>query len=159
MPCAGLRTYQVLLPADPASEIDLSRPFSDQACANGGRLPAILRWELGQASTRSCGDKSVRPFVGLIAVVVAGCAAQPGPQRTEATHAANVAAAERAGYRVVTKDKRTLFCPTASVTGSHMAGVCMTETDFESLLGAPRSANSSTHVTNQMPGPGPGAGH
>jgi hypothetical protein len=101
----------------------------------------------------------VRFFVGLTAVIAAGCAAQPAPQRSEATHAANVAAAERAGYRVVTKNDRTLFCPTASTTGSHMGRICMTETDFESLLGVPRSANSATHVTNQLPGPGPGAGH
>ena len=101
----------------------------------------------------------MRVSIGLIAVIAAGCAAQPAAPRTEAQHAANVAAAEKAGYKVVTKDDRTLFCPTSSATGSHMGRVCMTETDFESLLGTPRSTNSSTHVTNQMPGPGPGAGH
>ena len=101
----------------------------------------------------------MRLFVGLTAVIAVGCAAHAAPQRTEATHAANVAAAERAGYRVVTKDDRTLFCPTASTTGTHMARVCMTETDFESLIGVPSSASTATHVTNQLPGPGPGAGH
>jgi hypothetical protein len=101
----------------------------------------------------------VRLFVGFIAVLAAACAARPATQITEAQHASNVAAAERAGYKVVSKGDRTLFCPTASATGSHMARVCLTETEFESLLGAPRSASSTTHITNQMPGPGPGAGH
>jgi hypothetical protein len=101
----------------------------------------------------------VRLFIGFISVIAAACSTQPAAPRTEAQHASNVAAAERAGYKVVTKGDRTLFCPTASATGSHMGRVCMTETDFESLLGTPRSASTSTHVTNQMPGPGPGAGH
>ena len=101
----------------------------------------------------------MRVLTGIIAAVAAGCAAQPAPKVSEAQHASNVAAAERAGYRVVKKDDRTLFCPTASTTGSHMARVCMTETDFQALLGVPRSTNSTTHVTNQLPGPGPGAGH
>lgn len=101
----------------------------------------------------------MRLFLGFVAVVTAGCASQPARQITEAQHASNVAAAEQAGYKVVNKDDRTLFCPTASATGSHMARVCMTETEFESLLGTPRSVSSSTHVTNQMPGPGPGTGH
>jgi len=101
----------------------------------------------------------VRLFIGFIAAIAAACSAQPAVPRTEAQHASNVATAERAGYKVVTKGDRTLFCPTASTTGSHMARICLTETDFESLLGTPRSASTSTHVTNQMPGPGPGAGH
>ena len=97
-----------------------------------------------------------------VALLAAGCAgqpAQPPVSRQVPVDASNVADVQRAGYKVVNKDDRTLFCPTASATGSHMARVCMTETEFESLLGTPRSTSSSTHVTNQMPGPGPGTGH
>ena len=101
----------------------------------------------------------MRLFLALIAVLAGGCAAQPAPHITEAQHASNVAVAERAGYKVVSKGDRTLFCPTASATGSHMARVCLTETDFESLLGVPRNTSSAAHVTNQVPGPGPGTGH
>jgi hypothetical protein len=102
--------------------------------------------------------------VGLGAILVAsglsGCAARvSGPARTPEQHAANIAAAQRAGYKVITTGDRTTFCPTASPTGSHMAPTCMTERQFESLLGAPRSTSTAAHVTNQSPGPGAGAGH
>ena len=101
----------------------------------------------------------MRLSVCIMIVIVAGCAAQPAPQISGARHAANVAAAERAGYRVVLKGNRTSFCPTASPTGSHMAPVCLTETEFESLLGAPRTMSSGAHFTTQPPGPGAGTGH
>ena len=101
----------------------------------------------------------MRLSVCIVVVIVIGCAAQPAPQISESRHAANVAAAERAGYKVVGKGNRTSFCPTASLTGSHMAPVCLTETEFESLLGAPRSMSSAAHFTTQAPGPGPGTGH
>jgi hypothetical protein len=94
-----------------------------------------------------------------MAVLAAGCASQPAPQITEARHAANIAAAEQAGYRIVHKGDRTMFCNTASTTGSHMAPTCMSESQFQSLLGPSRSMSSDAHVTNQLPGPGPGAGH
>ena len=96
----------------------------------------------------------------IIAVTVAGCAAQvPAPPRTAARHAANVAAAERAGYKVVSNADRSLFCPTASPTGSHMAPGCMTETQWEGLLGTPHEVSPDAHLTKQSPGPGPGSGH
>ena len=101
----------------------------------------------------------MRLSVCIIVLTVAGCAAQPAPQISEAQHAANVAAAERAGYKVVRKGNRTSFCPIASLTGSHMAPVCLTESEFESLLGAPRTMSSAAHFTTQPPGPGPGTGH
>jgi hypothetical protein len=102
---------------------------------------------------------AVRRSVCIMALTAAGCAAQPAPQISETRHAANVAAAERAGYKVVAKGNRTSFCPTASPTGSHMAPVCLTETEFESLLGAPRTMGPDARFTPQPPGPGPGSGH
>lgn len=101
----------------------------------------------------------MREIVGLLALVAAGCAAGPPPQIPAARHASNVAAAEQAGYKVVNKGAGTVFCPTAAATGSHMAATCVSETQFEAMLGTPRSTNSSTHVSNQVPGPGPGTGH
>jgi hypothetical protein len=88
-------------------------------------------------------------------MMIAGCATPAAPI-PEARHAANVAAAERAGYKVVTKGDRTQFCPTAPTTGTHMAPVCMTEREFESLLGASRSAIPDAHVTSTPPGPASG---
>ena len=96
----------------------------------------------------------------MMMVTVAGCAAQaPVPQISAAQHAANVAAAERAGYKVVAKGDRTLFCPTAAPTGSHMGPTCITESDFETLMGTPHALAPSATVQHQSPGPGPGSGH
>jgi hypothetical protein len=96
----------------------------------------------------------------MMMVVVAGCAAQaPAPQITAEQHAANVAAAEKAGYKVVTKGERTLFCPTAAPTGSHMGPTCITERDFEGLMGTRHSTVPAATLQHQSPGPGPGTGH
>src|ERR1700732_5577747 len=102
----------------------------------------------------------MRSALVIRAVLRAGCAAQaPAVPRTAAQHAANVAAAEQAGYKVVSSGDRTLFCPTASPTGSHMAPSCMTETQWEAQLGARHERSSAAHVSSQPPGPGPNAGH
>ena len=50
----------------------------------------------------------MRLFVGFVAVMAGGCAAQPAPHITEARHAADVAAAKRAGYKVLRMSDRTL---------------------------------------------------
>ena len=100
----------------------------------------------------------MRLFLALILGVIAGCAAEPVARPPE-RHAANLAAAQAAGFRVITKNDRSIFCPGAPATGTHMAPACMTETEFESLLGPPHSMSPAAHVTNQSPGPGPGAGH
>lgn len=101
----------------------------------------------------------MRLSLALIAVLAAGCASQPAPRITPERHAANLAAAQSAGFKVITKGDRSIFCPGAPATGTHMAPTCVTETEFESLLGPPRSMTPAAHVTNQSPGPGPGAGH
>jgi hypothetical protein len=102
----------------------------------------------------------VRATLLILATVLAGCAASaPKVPRTPEQHAANIAAAQQAGYKVVTNGERTSFCPGGSPTGSHMASSCLSESQFESLLGAPRSMSSAAHFTNTTPGPGPGAGH
>ena len=102
----------------------------------------------------------MRLVLVIMAVTVAGCAAQPpAPPRTAARHAANIAAAEQAGYKVVSNGDRTLFCPTASPTGSHMAPDCVTETQWEAQLGTRHEVIPDAHLIKQSPGPGPGAGH
>ena len=102
----------------------------------------------------------MRSALVILAVILAGCAAQaPAVPRTAAQHAANVAAAEQAGYKVVSSGDRSLFCPTASPTGSHMGPSCMTETQWEGLLGAQHEVSPDAHLTKRPPGPGTGSGH
>ena len=98
----------------------------------------------------------MRLSVALMAVLAAGCASKPAPPIPAERHAANLAAADKAGYKVINKGDRTLFCPTAPVTGSHMAPVCLTEQEFQSMLGPPRNISPEVHVTTQLPGPGSG---
>jgi hypothetical protein len=104
-------------------------------------------------------EACVRLSLVMMMTVLAGCASQSGPERTADRHAANVAAAQEAGYKVVTHGERTIFCPTASPTGSHMAPTCISESQFEQMIGGPRSMSSAAHFTNTPPGPGPNAGH
>ena len=106
------------------------------------------------------GGHTVRLALMIMAVIVAGCAARPpAPPITAERHAANVASAERAGYKVVSIGDRTLFCPTASPTGSHMAPSCMTETEWEAQLGGRHGMSSAARFSTQPPGPGANAGH
>ena len=102
----------------------------------------------------------MRVTVLILAALLPACAAKaPKVPRTPEQHAANIAAAQQAGYKVVAKGDRTTFCPAALPTGSHMAPTCLSESQFEQLLGAPRSMSSAAHFTNTSPGPGPNAGH
>src|SRR5262249_214169 len=65
-------------------------------------------------------------------LALVGCAAQPrGADMPAQRHAANVAAAQDLGYRVVSKDGHTLFCSTQAPTGSHVAPGCLTEHQWE----------------------------
>ena len=67
----------------------------------------------------------------IIAVTVVGCATQPPTKEATARrHAANIAAAEGAGYKVISKNGQTRFCPTEAPMGSHIA-ICLTETQWE----------------------------
>jgi len=94
----------------------------------------------------------------MAALLAAACAGTPVP-RTAERHAANIAAAQSAGYRVITAADRTIFCPTAPQTGSHIGSMCLSESEWEAQLGTPPSLNPAMRVTGQPPGPGPGAGH
>jgi hypothetical protein len=98
------------------------------------------------------------PIVVLL-LLAAGCKVMPAVPRTPERHAANIAAAQSAGYRVITASGRTIFCPTAPPTGSHMGAMCLSESEWEAALSSPQSPSPSVHVTNQSPGPGPGTGH
>jgi len=95
----------------------------------------------------------------LLSLIAAGCAAQPAPPRTPERHAANIAAAEAAGYKVVKYGDRAIFCPTAPPTGSHIGATCLSESEWEAQTGLPKTPSPSVHVNNQSPGPGPGSGH
>jgi hypothetical protein len=95
----------------------------------------------------------------IAAVFVVGCAATPAP-RTPERHAANIAAAERSGYKVIRYgDDRAVFCPTAPPTGTHIGSMCLSESEWEAVIGAAQAPNSTLRVTNTPPGPGPGSGH
>jgi hypothetical protein len=103
---------------------------------------------------------NMRWYLVMMMVAVAGCAAKaPAPPITAEQHAANIAAAQQAGYKVVAKGDHTLFCPTAAPTGSHMGPTCITERDFESLMGRGHSTLPTETVLHTSPGPGPGSGH
>jgi hypothetical protein len=98
------------------------------------------------------------PLVALL-LLTGGCKVTPPVPRTPERHAANIAAAQAAGYRVITASNRTIFCPTAPPTGSHIGSMCLSESEWEAQLGAPQAPSPSVHVTTQSPGPGPGSGH
>ena len=91
-------------------------------------------------------------------LLAAGCAATPTP-RTPERHAANIAAAQSSGYRVITAGDRTIFCPTAPQTGTHIGSMCLSESEWEAALGTPASISPTVHVTTKPPAPGAGAGH
>ena len=98
-------------------------------------------------------------FLVLAVLVAAGCAGAPTVPRTPERHAANIAAAESAGYRVITAGDRTIFCPTGPPTGSHIGSMCLSEREWEAALAQQPGISPTVHVSNQPPGPGPGAGH
>jgi len=67
----------------------------------------------------------------IIAATAVGCAAQPATKEAAARrHAANIAAAQDAGYKVINRNGGTMFCPARAPTGSHVA-VCLTESQWE----------------------------
>jgi hypothetical protein len=73
----------------------------------------------------------MRYLIRTIAVTLVGCATQAAATEAAALrHAANIAVAQDAGYRVVSDGSRTKFCPTLAPTGSHITS-CLTETEWE----------------------------
>ncbi len=96
----------------------------------------------------------------VVAVVFAGgCASTPAPQRTPERHAANIAAAETAGYKIIHYGDRAVFCPSTPPTGSHIGSMCLSESELEAQMGLPQTPSPTMHVSNTPPGPGPGSGH
>jgi hypothetical protein len=75
----------------------------------------------------------MRASVLMMALTLAGCAAHPtSSQRIAERHAANVDAAQKAGYQVInSRDGSTLFCAPAAETGSHIAPECLNEAAWE----------------------------
>jgi hypothetical protein len=98
-------------------------------------------------------------FLVLVALLAAGCAGTLAAPRTPERHAANIAAAESSGYRVITAGDRTIFCPRDPKTGSHMQSLCLSESEWEAALGEPANISPTVHVTTKPPAPGSGAGH
>jgi hypothetical protein len=78
----------------------------------------------------------MRYLIIMIAAVTAGACATQSPTKEAAarSHAANVVAAEKSGYKVINNDKgQTLFCATEATethVASHIA-TCVTETQWE----------------------------
>jgi hypothetical protein len=68
----------------------------------------------------------------MVALLLVGCATEPpGSDAIARRHAANVSAAEEAGYRVVVNSGQTFFCSARAPTGSHIAPGCLTEPEWE----------------------------
>lgn len=69
----------------------------------------------------------------IVTVTLVGCATQPNASQVTSTrHAANIAAAEKAGYRVVDAvGGQTQFCASAPAVGSHILPLCLTEAKWE----------------------------
>jgi hypothetical protein len=69
----------------------------------------------------------------LMALTLAGCAAHPpASQRIAERHEANIEAAQKAGYQVISgSDGSTLFCAPAAETGSHIAPGCLNEAAWD----------------------------
>ena len=124
-------------------------------------LHSAARRTPAEPRARSRGTRYNQPMrlpVIVVVLAAAGCAAQPVP-RTPERHAANIAAADLAGYKVIRYGDRAVFCPSTPPTGSHIGSTCLSESEWEAQLGVPKSASPSMRVTNQPPGPGTGAGH
>jgi len=100
-------------------------------------------------------------LVTLVVAVAfaAGCASTPAPPRSPERHAANIAAAETAGYKVIHYGDRAVFCPSTPPTGTHIGSMCLSESEWEAQLRLPQAPSPSVHVTNTPPGPGSGSGH
>jgi hypothetical protein len=106
------------------------------------------------------GAFDVRSVWIIMMTAVTGCAANGAAVPiTPEQHAANIAAAQQAGYRVETKRDHSVFCPTAAPTGSHMGPTCISERDFQALLGKRYSTVPAATLEHTSPGPGPNAGH
>jgi len=95
----------------------------------------------------------------VAAALVGGCASTPTTPRTPERHAANIAAAESAGYKVIRYGDRAVFCPTTPPTGSHIGSSCLSESEWEAQMGTQQAPSPNVRVTNTPPGPGPNAGH
>jgi hypothetical protein len=68
----------------------------------------------------------------IVAATMVGCATQRVTTEAAAArrHAANIAAAEDADYRILSRNGHTVFCPARAPLGSHIA-VCLTENQWE----------------------------
>jgi hypothetical protein len=75
----------------------------------------------------------MRSVIVMMALTLAGCAAHsPLTQQDAERHAANVQAARRVGYAVVSgRDGSTLYCAPAAETGSHLVSGCLNQTAWE----------------------------
>ena len=99
---------------------------------------------------------NVRWVFVMAAATVAGCVTHLSePWVAADRHAANIAAAEDAGYKVVANNGRTLFCATEVATGSHIMP-CITESEWERAQqrgwqGSSSSAPSLDHVSGRTP--------
>ena len=92
-------------------------------------------------------------LVVVVALLAAGCASQPSVPRTPERHAANIAAAQAAGYRVISTSDRTIFCPTTPPTGTHIGSMCVSESEWEAQMGLPKTPSPTVHINNTSPQP------
>jgi hypothetical protein len=97
--------------------------------------------------------RSSLTLVVVVALLAVGCASQPATPRTPERHAANIAAAQAAGYRVISTSDRTIFCPTTPPTGTHIGSMCVSESEWEAQQGLPKTPSPTVHVNNTSPQP------
>jgi hypothetical protein len=72
------------------------------------------------------------------AVLIIGCASapkEPEPDRAVPLDASNMVAAQKAGYKLVNENGRTLYCKRGMMTGTHARKEtqCLTEAEWQEM--------------------------
>ena len=114
-------------------------------------------------------------FAGALVVVLAGCAGIPPAKETTAAapaaavtkqanangatetrvklDASNIAEAQAAGYKIITRNGEKLYCRKDFVTGSHLSTktTCLTEAERQKEYEAARTAMDEMRKLNPPP--------
>jgi hypothetical protein len=92
----------------------------------------------------------------VLAIALVACASQPPPPpvtRQVKIDASNVEAVQRAGYKLVNKDGKRLYCRTDPITGSRIQTrtTCMTEEELDQQAEATREAMERIQMHTAIP--------
>lgn len=58
-------------------------------------------------------------MIAAASLLLAACASKPQPDRAVPLDASNMVAAQKAGYKMVNEDGKTLYCKRRAKTGTH----------------------------------------